>query len=525
MGKIIGIDLGTTNCCAAVLQGGTPQVLPTRQGQRTMPSFVAFTDGTSEVVGATALRQAVTNPHRTISGVKRLIGRKAEDPGVVAWKRLVPYDIVAADNGDARVRTRDREYSPEEVSAALLSEVKRAAEEYLGEPVTEAVVTVPAYFDDGQRQATKNAGTIAGLEVRHILTEPTAAALGYGIERNHERALAVFDLGGGTFDVTIMRIADGVFEVLATHGDTLLGGNDFDQRLIDYLAEAFRDKHGVDLREDAVALQRLQEAAETAKCELSTAPTTNVNLPFIHQGPSGPVHLQHELLPREKLEELTEPLLTRLREPCERAMKDAGLSNGDIDQVLLVGGMTRMPAVRREVKAIFGQVSSHDVNPDEIVAVGAATQSAILTGELDDVALLDVTPHSLGIRIRGDRMSRLVERNTTIPTSARKLFTTTQDGQQYVEILVYQGEADQPDANTFLGRVTLTELPDKPAGKVNVMVDFTLDADGVLEVSAKDVESGKQTSVRLTPAGGLSKGRLEALASERQGTVGVGQAC
>jgi molecular chaperone DnaK len=516
MARMIGIDLGTTNCCVAVLQDGGPVVIPTRQGQRTMPSVVAFSDGGQEIVGIMAQRQAVTNPHRTLYAVKRLIGRKCNDPELQPWKKLVPYEICAAQNGDAWLRTRDAEYSPQELSAMLLLELKQAAETYLGEPVTDAVITVPAYFNDGQRQATKDAAVIAGLRVRHILNEPTAAALGYGIDKQKDQTLAIFDLGGGTFDITIMRMTGSVFEVLATHGDTFLGGDDFDRLLMDHLATGFLEQNGVDLREDAVALQRLKEATESAKKELSATPTTSINLPFICNGNSGPLHLRVDVLERSLLERLTSGLLDRLEAPCIQALADAQLKARDIDQVLLVGGMTRMPAVQRKVEEIFGKISAKDVNPDEIVAVGAATQCGIISGAITDVVLLDVTPHSLGVRIKEGRMSPVIPKNTTIPTSEKKLFATTRDGQDFVEIMVYQGEQLLVDHNTFLGRFVLGDLPLKSAGLVNVEVTFLMDADGVLNVSARELSSGRQASVKISPSSGLSRGQVDKLSRHRQ---------
>jgi molecular chaperone DnaK len=515
MGRMIGIDLGTTNCCVALLQGGTATVIPTRQGQRTMPSVVAFVDSGQEIVGTVAQRQAVTNPHRTVFAVKRLIGRKYQDEVLQSWRKLVPYEVCAAQNGDAWVRTRDGDHSPQELSAMLLAEIKAAAEAYLGEPVTEAVVTVPAYFNDAQRQATKDAGTIAGLRVRHILNEPTAAALGYGIDKNKDQTLAIFDLGGGTFDITIMRTAGTVFEVLATHGDTFLGGDDFDRALIDHLAEQFLAENSIDLREDPVALQRLKEAAETAKKELSATPATSVNLPFICSGARGPLHLRVEALERSLLERLTVGLLDRLEAPCRQALADAGLDAGQIDQVLLVGGMTRMPAVQRKVEQIFGKTSAKDVNPDEIVAIGAAMQCAIITGDIQDVVLLDVTPHSLGVRIKEGRMSAVIPKNTTIPTAEKKLFATTRDDQDFVEIMVYQGEEQLVEHNAFLGRFMLGDLPERPAGQVTVEVTFLLDADGVLSVSARELMSGSQASVKIAPSSGLSRNQVEKLTRSR----------
>jgi molecular chaperone DnaK len=516
MGKTIGVDLGTTNSCVAVLENGSATIIPTRQGQRTLPSIVAFTETGQEIIGITALRQAVTNPHRTIQGIKRLIGRKGNDPMVERWKSAVPYEIVSAPNGDAWVSTRDGDHSPEEVSAMILQEIKAIAEEYLGEPVTEAVVTVPAYFNDNQRQATKDAGRIAGLTVKHILNEPTAAALGYGVDKNRDHCIAIFDLGGGTFDITIMRTSGGVFEVLATSGDTFLGGNDFDQALMEHMILDFESQNGIDLSRDPVAVQRLKEAAETAKKELSTTKSTSVNLPFITNGPHGPLHVRIDGFERSKFEELTQELIDRLEGPCHAALRDAGLTREDLDQVLLVGGMTRVPAVRKKVEDIFGKITAKDVNPDEIVAIGAATQCAIMSGELKDVVLLDVTPHSLGVRVKDERMSVVIEKNTTIPTSEKKLFATTRDNQDHVTIMVYQGEHERVWSNTSLGQFNLGDLPQKPAGKVNVEVTFLLDADGVLNVTARELITDKAASVKIEPSSGLSKHDVERLATQRR---------
>jgi len=513
---MIGIDLGTTNCCVAVLQTGGPTVVPTRQGHRTMPSVVAFADDGSEFVGVTAARQAVTNPHRTIEGIKRLIGRKVDDPQLEHWKGVVPYDVAAAPNGDAWVSTRDGDYSPQEISAILLQEIKASAEDFLGEKVNEAVITVPAYFNDSQRQATKDAGKIAGLNVHHILNEPTAAALGYGTDKDGDRCLAIFDLGGGTFDITILRVTDGVFEVLATSGDTFLGGNDFDQVLIEHLADEFNKENEIDLRADPVALQRLREAAEAAKKELSSTTTTSVNLPFLCTGPAGPLHLKVDVLERSLLERLAEPLLERLAAPSLAALEDAGIEAKDLDQVLLVGGMSRMLAVQHKVKEIFGDIVAKDVNPDEIVAIGAATQCAIMSGDLEDVILLDVTPHSLGVKVKDDRMSKVIERNTTIPTSATKLFATTRDDQDFVDIRVYQGESAMVDENAYLGQFTLTDLPKKKARAVTVEVMFTLDADGVLSVTARELETNLEASIKISPSGGLSTDQVDKLTEGRR---------
>ena len=515
MGRMIGIDLGTTNCCVAVLQGGSPAVIHTRQGTRTMPSVVAFGDGNEEMVGAAAQRQAVTNPHRTVFGAKRLMGRKFGDAALERWKTTVPYEIVGAPNGDAWVRTRDADYSPPEISAVLLGEIKSIAEDYLGEAVTDAVVTVPAYFNDTQRQATKDAGRIAGLNVRHILNEPTAAALGYGVEKATDQTLAIFDLGGGTFDITIMRSRQGLFQVLATNGDTFLGGDDFDHLLVEHLLEHFKEENDVDLHDDPVALQRLKEAAETAKKELSSTLTTAINMPFISTGPNGPMHLRLDDLERVTFEQLTQSLIDRLEAPCRQAMADAGLEPEALDQVLLVGGMTRMPAVQQKVEEIFGQAAAKDVNPDEIVAIGAALQCGILSGELDEIVLLDVTPHSLGVRVRGDRMSRIIDKNTTIPTSENKRFTTTEDDQEFVEIQVYQGEDDNVTRNTPLGRFKLGDLPKGPRGTLQVEVTFLLDADGVLNVTATEASTGKESSVKISPSSGLARSQVDEILEKR----------
>lgn len=511
MGKIIGIDLGTTNCCVAVPENGGITVLTSRTGQRTMPSIVAFLDAGEVVVGSAAQRQAVTNPQRTIGGVKRLIGRKLDEPEVQSWKKFMPYELKAASNGDAWISTRDGEYSPQQVSASLLAEMKSIAEAYLGEEVTDAVVTVPAYFNDGQRQATKDAGTIAGLRVRNILNEPTAAALGYGIDKKKDQTLAIFDLGGGTFDITIMRVTGDVFEVLATNGDTSLGGDDFDRALMAHVMLNFARDNGVNLQSDPVALQRVKEACEAAKKELSTVRATSLNLPFIAVGSKGPLHLREDTVDRALLGRLSSGLLARLKAPCERALKDSGVHANQLDQVLLVGGMTRMPAVQETVEQIFGKIAAKNVNVDEIVAVGAATQCAMLSGEIQDVVLLDVTPHSLGVRVKEGRMSIVIPKNTTIPTSEKKHFATTRDDQTFVEILVYQGEEQLVDHNTFLGRVTLEDLPRRTAAAISIEVTFLIDADGVLQVSAKEVSTGKLASVKIAASGGLSKSEVERL--------------
>jgi molecular chaperone DnaK len=515
MGRMVGIDLGTTNSCVAILQDGSPRVITTRQGARTLPSVIAFADDGPALVGTTALRQMVTNPHRTIYGVKRLIGRKYDDVQLATWKDLVPYEVVPAPNGDAWIRTRDGDYSPQEISALVLQEIRLIVEDYLGEEVTDAVVTVPAYFNDNQRQATKDAAKIAGLNVKNILNEPTAAALGYGVDKARDQCIAIFDLGGGTFDITIMKTHQGVFEVLSTHGDTFLGGSDFDLALVNHLIDDFEKKNGVDLSEDAVAVQRIKEAAETAKHELSTTTVTSINLPFICTGATGPLNLHVNVLERSLLERLSKALIDRLEAPCMKALGDAGLAAADLDQVLLVGGMTRMPAVQRKVEEIFGKISAKDVNPDEIVAVGAATQCGILTGELEDVVLLDVTPHSLGVRVKDERMSVVISRNTTIPTSATKRFVTTRDNQEHVDIQVYQGEHEQVVRNVHLGQFALGGLPKLGAGKVTVEVTFALDADGMLGVTAKELTTGKEAAVTITPSGGLNQSEVGRLTAQR----------
>ena len=524
MGKIIGIDLGTTNSCVAVLEAGEPVVIHNQEGGRTTPSMVSWNAQGEPIVGAAAKRQAVTNPKNTIFGIKRLIGRKFRSREVAHLLATMPFEIIEATNGDAWVRIQSRDLSAPEVSALVLEKMKKVAEEYLGEEITEAIVTVPAYFDDVQRQATKDAGTIAGLKVKAILNEPTAAALAFGVQQQKNQRIAVFDLGGGTFDVSILAIEDGVFEVLATSGDTFLGGDDFDRAIIQMLANSFKIEHDVDLTGDAVALQRLKEASERAKIELSSSLTTDVNLPFLAVGPAGPLHLAREIK-RSEVEGLCRELLQRLDEPCRQALTDAKLTARDIDQVVLVGGMTRMPAVQARVEEIFGKKGSKGVNPDESVAVGAATQSAIMGGELQEVVLLDVTPHSLGIKVTGDKMSVLIARNTTIPTRERKVFSTTEDNQDFVAIEVYQGEAALASGNRGLGRFVLGDLPRMPAGAVRVDVSFTMDADGILHVSASELVSGKATSVTIQAQSGLSEKDVtrmaEGRAAARHGGGGV----
>ena len=511
MGRIIGIDLGTTNSCVAVLENGEPAVIHNQEGGRTTPSMVSWNAEGEVVVGAASKRQMVTNPQRTVFGIKRLIGRKASEVQKIA--SVLPYRLAAAKNGDAWIEIDGTPHAPQEVSAHILAKLKRVAEDYLGESVSEAVITVPAYFDDVQRQATKDAGTIAGLTVRAILNEPTAAALAYGVHHEHNQRLAVFDLGGGTFDISILAIENGVFEVLATSGDTQLGGDDFDRVIIELLAGPFSKEHGIDLRADAVALQRLKEAAERAKIELSSAMTTDVNLPFIAAGAGGPVHLMRELA-RGEIERACRGLLDRLDEPCRKALGAAHCTAADIDQVLLVGGMTRMPAVVDRAVAIFGRPPSKNVNPDEIVAMGAAVHSGILGGELQEVVLLDVTPHSLGVRVTGDKMSVVIPANTSIPTRSKKVFATAEDDQSFVAVEIYQGEAEQVTRNRRLGRFILGDLRKAVRGAVRVEVSFTMDADGILQVSATEVGTGREASVKIEPSGGLTADEIDRLSGE-----------
>src|SRR5882724_10793852 len=500
MGKIIGIDLGTTNSCVAVMEGATARVIENSEGDRTTPSIVAFKD-TEVLVGATAKRQAVTNPKNTFYAVKRLIGRKLTDAEVKKDLDLVPYKIIAHDNGDAWLETADgKKLSPQEISAKILMKMNKTAEDYLGEPVTEAVITVPAYFNDSQRQATKDAGRIAGLEVKRIINEPTAAALAFGLDKQEgDRKIAVYDLGGGTFDISIIDIAeiDGEhqFEVLSTNGDTFLGGEDFDMRVIDYLVEEFQKDSGIDLRKDMLALQRLKDAAEKTKIELSSTQQTEVNLPYITADASGPKHLAVKIT-RAKLESLVEDLVARTIEPCKIAMKDAGVSNADIGDVILVGGQTRMPMVQEKVKAFFGKEPRKDVNPDEAVAVGAAIQGGVLQGEVKDVLLLDVTPLSLGIETMGGVMTKLIKKNTTIPTKASQVFSTADDNQSAVTIHVLQGERDISSGNKSLGQFNLSDIPPAPRGMPQIEVTFDIDANGILHVSAKDKNTGKENRIK-----------------------------
>jgi molecular chaperone DnaK len=515
MAKVIGIDLGTTNSCVAIMEGGEPKVIPNAEGGRTTPSVVAFTDSGERLVGQIAKRQAITNPLNTVFAVKRLIGRKYEDPEVQRDLKILPYKIVRADNGDAAIEIRGRVYSPAEISAMILAKMKQTAEEYLGEKVTDAVVTVPAYFNDAQRQATKDAGRIAGLNVLRIINEPTAASLAYGLDKKKDERIAVFDLGGGTFDISILEIGEGVFEVKSTNGDTHLGGEDFDQRIMDYLADEFKRDQGIDLRHDKMALQRLKEAAEKAKMELSTSLETEVNLPFITADASGPKHLLIKLT-RAKLEALVEDLIEKLEGPCRQALKDANLSPKDIDEVILVGGMTRMPRVQEKVKAIFGKEPHKGVNPDEVVAIGAAIQAGVLKGEVKDVLLLDVTPLSLGIETLGGVFTKIIERNTTIPTRKSQIFSTATDNQTAVTIHVLQGEREMAADNKTLGKFELFGIPPAPRGVPQIEVTFDIDANGIVHVSAKDLATGREQSIRITASSGLTEEEIKRLIKEAE---------
>jgi molecular chaperone DnaK len=515
MGKIIGIDLGTTNSCVAVMAAGTVEVIANAEGSRTTPSMVAYTTQGEKLVGQIAKRQAVTNPERTIYASKRLIGRKIDSPEVESFAKIAPFPIIAAENNDAWVDVADAHRSPQEISALILSKMKDTASEYVGEPVTDAVITVPAYFNDAQRQATKEAGSIAGLNVQRIINEPTAAALAYGLKETDHKKIVVFDLGGGTFDVSVLEIGDGVFEVKSTNGNTFLGGEDFDNAIVSYLAEKFKEEHGIDLANDAMALQRLKEAAERAKHELSSARETDINLPFISATDEGPKHLVLSL-DRETLEGLVGEFIDALEEPCVTALEDADMNASDLDDVILVGGMTRMPRVQAKVEEIFGMAPNKTVNPDEVVAVGAAIQGAVLNGEVEDVLLLDVTPLSLGVETQGGVATKIIEKNTTIPTTKSQVFSTTEDNQDIVRIHVIQGEREMAADNMSLGRFELVGIPPAPRGVPQIEVSFGIDTDGVTSVSAKDLGTGKSQGIRVTAQSGLTEEQVEELIAEAE---------
>ena len=513
MGKILGIDLGTTNCCVAVVEGTAPQVLANREGSRTTPSIVAFTEDGERLVGQIAKRQAITNPLNTVFAVKRLVGRKYDSPETAHAREVLSYEIARAANGDVKIRSRGREYSPEEISAFILQEIKEFSEEVLGEEITEAIVTVPAYFDDAQRQATRDAGRIAGLDVLRIINEPTAAALAYGLDRKGSEIVAVYDLGGGTFDVSILELGDGLYEVKSTAGDTYLGGEDFDKKIMDWLLEDFQKSTGIDLKQDRMALQRLKEAAEKAKCELSSAMETTITLPFISADASGPKHISRSLT-RDKFEQIVADLIDRTAAPCLDALASAKMQPSDVDQVILVGGQTRTPRVQRMVAELFGREPSREINPDEVVAIGAAIQGGVLKGEIKEVVLLDVTPLSLGIETHGGLFEKLIERNATIPTKNTKVFTTVADNQSVVEIHVLQGERELSRENKSLGRFELVGIPTAPRGVPQIEVTFAIDSNGIVHVSARDLATGKAQGMQLNPAGGLSQSEIDRIIRE-----------